>query len=229
MAYVDQKGSGSRAAGIAGVVAIHAALGAIVVTGLSTVIPELMEDKPLPGYDVEVELPPPPPTDEPEVTKDDKQMQQDIYVPDRPFEFDSNVDVSTSDIMADPNDFVVDPDPIGAELVDPFPKPTPTQEPKFDPIIAKASNNPGEWVTNADYKSSWIRREYQGVVGFSLQVSAQGRVTDCRVTRSSGHSVLDDATCRLVKQRARFTAARDGKGMKTPGSYSNSVRWELPD
>ena len=40
---------------------------------------------------------------------------------------------------------------------------------------------------------------------------------------------LDAATCKLLTRRARFEAASDETGAKIVGSYSGSVRWEIPD
>jgi protein TonB len=227
MAYVDQNMQGNRKAGIIGVVAIHAVLGTVVVTGLSTVIPLVTEEPPLVGENFKVPLDPPEPTEIPKVETPYKPQRQDIFVPDNPFKFETETDVTTSDQQPVDDTFVYENEASGS-LVESGPKPTPTPEPTFDPILAKPSNAPGRWVTNADYKPAWVRREMQGVVSFALQVDASGRVSDCRVTRSSGFGELDDATCRLVRQRAKFTAARDGKGLKVPGTYANSVRWELP-
>jgi protein TonB len=54
-------------------------------------------------------------------------------------------------------------------------------------------------------------------------------VTGCTITRSTGHAALDKATCDLVSKRGRFDAARDGNGKPVAGSYSNSVRWSIPE
>jgi protein TonB len=76
-------------------------------------------------------------------------------------------------------------------------------------------------VTDNDYRSSWIRREYTGSVSFTVQV-ANGRVSACSVTGGSAPQALKDATCRLIQRRARFN--RDGSG-----AYSNTVRWVIPE
>ncbi|MCB2086386.1 MAG: TonB family protein [Sphingomonadaceae bacterium] len=228
MSYVDQNGTGNRATAAIGVIAIHVALGGLVITGLSTVVPMLNEEPNLES--MKFKLPPPPPTEPPETPdKTIPQKNETIFTPDPPFKLPSNNASETTTEEPDESPFVYKPDPDGAKVADPpaFPKPKPT--PVLDPIIAKPSNDPSAWVTNSDYRTIWIRREYQGTVGFSLSVGTSGRVENCRITRSSGHGELDDATCRLIKQRARFTSARDGKGMKVPGTYSNSVRWQLPD
>ena len=65
-------------------------------------------------------------------------------------------------------------------------------------------------------------------MGISVAIGTDGRVTSCRVTAPSGSSALDQATCRLYAQRARFTPARDAGGAVVEGRYSDRVRWELP-
>ena len=70
--------------------------------------------------------------------------------------------------------------------------------------------------------------EEEGAVAFTVQIGADGRVTSCSVTASSGSSVLDRATCRLYAQRARFAPARDDAGNQIGSRYSDRVRWELP-
>jgi len=42
-------------------------------------------------------------------------------------------------------------------------------------------------------------------VALLLSIDTAGRVTDCRITGSSGNTDLDDATCRLAQRRGRFT------------------------
>jgi protein TonB len=83
-------------------------------------------------------------------------------------------------------------------------------------------------VSNDDYPDSAIRNEEQGTTGFRLDVGPDGRVTSCSVTQSSGSSALDNATCRLMKSRARFTPATDSSGNKVSDSVSNRIRWVLP-
>jgi protein TonB len=65
----------------------------------------------------------------------------------------------------------------------------------------------------------------QGVVETRLTVSATGAVTGCTVTRSSGNDVLDATTCRLIRQRFRFTPARDAQGNPVPDVHGWQQRW----
>ncbi|MBU1606453.1 MAG: energy transducer TonB, partial [Alphaproteobacteria bacterium] len=71
--------------------------------------------------------------------------------------------------------------------------------------------------------------ELTGTARFRLEIAADGRVTGCAITGSTGHAALDTATCRLLEQRARFEPARNSNGDAVAGSFVNAVRWELPD
>ncbi len=87
--------------------------------------------------------------------------------------------------------------------------------------------NPATWVTNDDYPPAAQREGRGGTTAFKLQIAANGRVSDCTVTESSGHSDLDNATCRLITARARFTPGRDEQGNAIGGSFSSRVRWQI--
>lgn len=103
--------------------------------------------------------------------------------------------------------------------------PATAAEPR-DPVPA---GNPGEWAAPGDYPSAALRGEIEGVVGFRLTVDAKGIPSDCTLTRSSGDATLDETTCRLMRQRARFSPASDRRGRAVPGTWSSSVRWEIPN
>lgn len=108
-----------------------------------------------------------------------------------------------------------------------IPKSTPT--PVFTPIAAAPRGNAGRWITDSDYRTSWINRGYSGVAGFELSVDTRGRVSNCTITRSTGHAALDEATCRLLERRASFDPARDSSGEIVAGRYSSSVSWKIPE
>lgn len=101
--------------------------------------------------------------------------------------------------------------------------------PLFDPVDASPLGNPANWITTADYRSSWIRREYTGTAHFTLQIDATGKVSGCSITGSTGYSALDEATCALLQRRARFTPATGAQGEAVQGRYSNSVNWTIPE
>jgi protein TonB len=81
---------------------------------------------------------------------------------------------------------------------------------------------------NDDYPYSALRRREQGVVGFRITVDTKGRISDCRITSSSGSATLDEATCRLSRKRMRFRPARDAAGNPTTDMIDLAVDWRLP-
>ena len=64
--------------------------------------------------------------------------------------------------------------------------------------------------------------------GYRLEIGANGRIESCTVTRSSGHSALDRATCRLLPRRGAFSPARDDTGARVKGTFSAEIVWRLP-
>lgn len=92
-----------------------------------------------------------------------------------------------------------------------------------------AAVNPGAWVTADDYPSAALRAERVGRTAVLALVEANGRVSDCVVTSSSGHPDLDERTCTIVTRRGRYRPATDGEGTAVPSSHPYVVNWRLPD
>jgi len=93
----------------------------------------------------------------------------------------------------------------------------------------RAQGNLAPYFSDDDYPPEAIRRGEQGITAFTLEVDEAGRVSACRVTRSSGSALLDEATCRLASVRARFAPARDRRGRAVPDRISSRMRWVLPE
>lgn len=100
------------------------------------------------------------------------------------------------------------------------------EEPVGNP--GQPAGNPGQWVTNDDYPAAAMRQEHEGTSGFRLSYEATGRTTGCEIISSSGYAELDETTCRLLVERARFRPTRDTHGKAIGGTYSNRVRWQIP-
>lgn len=94
--------------------------------------------------------------------------------------------------------------------------------------VARPTGNPGEWVTENDYPAKALREGAEGTTAFHLTIGGDGTVTGCTVTSSSGSAELDDLTCRLISQRARFSPALNAKGQPIEGSYNSRIRWVIP-
>lgn len=117
---------------------------------------------------------------------------------------------------------------------DPFATVSPTT-PSSDPAApltveaARARTNLSSYVSDDDYPASALRNREEGRVSFRLAVGPDGRVAECVVTSSSGSAALDDATCRIMRSRARFTPARDSRGNPIADTVSSWVTWRLRD
>ena len=220
MAFADPMPLRQRSAGLAGALIIPGALGALLITGLAVkeiVLPP--KDDPVDTFDVK----PPPPPEPPKATPAELTTIGPIVAPKPPLPMPvPNVKVETTPVI---------PDTFGEVVKLAFPPidAGPAAMPSVKPAIATPRNDPGRWVTTSDYRTSWINRELTGSAQFELNVSASGKVTGCSITRSTGHGVLDEATCRLIMKRASFRPETDASGKAVAGTYSSSIRWVLPD
>jgi TonB family protein len=115
------------------------------------------------------------------------------------------------------------PSQVERSEVPPAPRQMPTTP--YKPI---PSGNPGNWVTTNDYPTRALANGDMGTTSFRLEVSAQGDVTSCTISQSSGHADLDAATCKAVARRAKFEPAVDYDGQPVASMYSNRVRWQIP-
>lgn len=89
--------------------------------------------------------------------------------------------------------------------------------------------DPAGWVGPEQYPREAMQLRLTGTVSFRLAIGADGKVTECTVTESSGHSLLDMQTCLVMRDKARFHPALDEKGQPVPGSWSSRYRWSLGD
>ena len=221
MAYADQDGmSTNRLVSIIIVIFLHVFLGYALVTGLAYDAVVSIKEK-MTVVDVKEEEPPeeeePPP--EPE-----KQIEPPVVSP----------PPLVRTVTPPPQITTVQIPPPAAPIVPTAAPPAPAAPPPPPPPpVAKRPNpipkgNPGNWANTNDYPSRALQQEREGTTGFRVTVGANGRVTDCQISSSSGHPDLDQATCTNVTRRARFDPALDGSGNPTTGTYSNRVRWQIP-
>ena len=216
MAYADQQMSGNRITVFIVVAILHIVVGYALVSGLAASAYKKVKEV-TSAIDIKDEPPPPPPPPPP---KEKLPPPPPIVAP--PPKIQLNVATPHIETVQTP------PPPAPPPPVVLPPPPSAPPPPRFTAKNASPKGRPGDWATDNDYPTSAMREQKQGVTGFRVSVGADGRVTDCSVTRSSGSPELDDTTCKLITRRARFTPAMDGDGKPTTGSYSSSVRWQIP-
>lgn len=91
------------------------------------------------------------------------------------------------------------------------------------------SPGPAGWVTSADYPTEALRQEIGGTVVTALAVNVSGRIDTCRVVISSNSALLDERTCTVLTQRARYSPAQDRAGKPMPATTLLRVRWSIPE
>lgn len=86
------------------------------------------------------------------------------------------------------------------------------------------------YFSMADYPADARRRHQQGIVRFAITIGLDGHVADCRILGSSGVPSLDEATCRIVRERVRYLPARDSQGRPVASEDGPfSISWRLPE
>ncbi len=220
MAYSDQKMSGSKIVAIAIVALIHAALGYAFVTGLAFQYVKKVSEK-LNTFDVEE--PPPPPPDEPPPPPPDVPMTPPPVVAPPPIVTTPAPPVTIATVPTPPPTF--------APTVIAAPPAPPAPPPPAPPTVSKAAGakgNPADWITTDDYPPSSIRAEEEGTTVIKWTINTEGRVENCVTTQSSGSNALDQAACRALSRRARYTPAKDAAGNPMATTQTRRVVWRLP-
>jgi len=216
MAYADHSQGSSRTISIIIVALIHAVLGYAFVTGLGMKYVKKAAEQ-LNVIDVKEE--PPPPDEEPPPPPPEKQVEPPPVVAPPP--------IVQTPAPAPPIQTVRTPPPVFTPVPVASPPPPPPA-----PVVSKAAGakgNPANWISDADYPASAIRAEAQGTSAITWEINEQGRVENCRVTSSSGNADLDEAACKAMTRRGRYSPAVDQNGSPIRSTASRRVVWRLPE
>lgn len=81
-------------------------------------------------------------------------------------------------------------------------------------------------ITPEDYPRHLAKAGIGGTVRMLGTVQTNGRVTNCRVTRSSGVPELDGLTCRLIEQRFVYRPATDRNGRPVTDQVEIEWTWD---
>lgn len=215
MAYADHSQTGSRTVALVIVALIHVVLGYAFVTGLGMKYVKKAAEQ-LNVIDVAEE--PPPPEEEPPPPPPDQNVPPPPVVAPPPI-------VQTQ--SAPPQVYTV-PTPPPVYVPSPAPPPPAPPPPPRAAVRAKAKGNFNSLMSSDDYPSRALREERAGTTGFRLDIGADGRVTNCTVTSSSGHADLDAEVCRLMSRRARFNPAVGTDGQPMADTYPGRFTWVIP-
>ena len=216
----------ARVKAVVGVGGVHAILGVALVIGLTftgrTAIDEKFTAIPIRDPAPEVKTTPP------ETAVEAKESYLPPVAPTSKVVLTPDMSETVRPLEDPQSDYHVDmyPNPLPTPTYAPNP---PRATPTTSPVSARPRNGPTGWITNDDYPRAGITRELEGVAGYRLVIGSDGRVDDCQITGSTGHTVLDRATCQLIERRARFEPATDQTGRTVVGTYDGQVTWDIPD
>lgn len=80
-------------------------------------------------------------------------------------------------------------------------------------------------IRDSDFPDALRETTGGGTVGVRYTVLTTGRVANCRITRSSGVSLLDQTTCRLIVERFRFRPSLDAAGHPVQADIVENHEW----
>ncbi len=219
--------SAERAKAAASVIGLHALIGFGLVAGLAVTTDLMADDEIITAFEVKDDLPPPPPPEPVDVPPDAVVPYTPPAAPIPPVPIPRNNPIDVINVTDDLPPItrtiptvIPDTGPIAVE---------PPPAPLFTPAPPRPRNAMNRWITTGDYSRSDLTRGNEGTASYRLVVGSDGRVDACEVTRSTGHSTLDSATCRLISERARFNPATNNRGEEVVGTFTGTVRWQIPE
>ena len=205
-----------RAKAIAAVLAVHAALAFIILSGLNVRMVSQAVER-LKTFDIR--LPPPPPPPPPPPARKAQAMKKPQGAPAK---------------QAEPTPVVAPPPKIPAPSPIPAAKVAGTGSASTSGAAGTGTGTgaggygtgagggaydgftPAQKITkipNSEYRRlASVSGMQFGTVGISIRVNADGTASNCRIARSSGSPLADSLMCQLTERYIRFRPARDPSG-----------------
>ena len=220
-----------RAKAIAAVVAVHAALALVILTGLNvSTVREAVQRM----TTIEIDEPPPPPPVKPP--------------PPRPKPSPAKLEEGTAGKKAEPTPVVAPKpripvqSPIPAAPIAGTGSATTAGAAAYGTGTGAGGSGYGRGgggtggFTPAEKITKVPNREYRrlvsvsgmdrGTVGLSIRVTPDGLATNCRIVRSSGSPVADALMCQLTEEYVRFRPARDPEGRAVAQDVTWYPNWD---
>ncbi len=82
-------------------------------------------------------------------------------------------------------------------------------------------------LRDSDFPDAASEAGASGTVSVRYAVEVNGRVSGCRITRSSGNALLDATTCRLITERFRYRPSLDARGRPVRSTVVVDHEWVL--
>ena len=219
----------SRAKAIAAVIAVHAALGAAILTGLNVDMVERVVDR---LQTIDIRLPPPPPEPPPPPAREEKKVELE--------EGAAGKKADPSPIVA-PKPRIPVQSPLPAAPVAGTGSATTAGAADYGSGTGAGGSGSGRGgggdyskFTPARRISKIPDREYRrlaatgirsGSVGVTIKVNTDGSVSNCRIARTSGDGAIDALMCQLTVRYVRFSPARDDRGRPVAQDITFFPNW----
>lgn len=88
---------------------------------------------------------------------------------------------------------------------------------------AEPLKSPGDWINTSDYPVNMVSVGQPALVSFRLSIGPDGVPTACHIQQTTRPKAFDDAVCKSVMRRARFSPALDAQGQPLASYYQNNV------
>ena len=228
--YLGTSDRPDQAKAIAAVVAVHVALGAIILTGLNArFVSHAIET--LKTFNIDVPPPPPPP---PPPTRKPQAVKKPEGAPAKKAE---------ASPVVGPQPKLPIPSPIPAAKIAGAGNSTTSGAGASGNGTGAGGSGNGPGGGGIDYSKftparlirNLTRGDYRAIAGgmpagramVSLRIENNGAVSNCRIVRSSGDTGVDAGLCPLITQRLRFSPALDDQGRPVPYSLQYVATWAL--
>ena len=88
--------------------------------------------------------------------------------------------------------------------------------------------DPANWITGDDYPAASMNNKESGTTMILWHIGIDGLAFDCRVVKSSGYPLLDQAACNAILRNARYAPALDINRKPVPAFSTRNVVWRTP-
>ena len=92
---------------------------------------------------------------------------------------------------------------------------------------AEPLNSPGDWVKSSDYPEKMLMARQPALVNFRLSIGPDGIPTGCHIQATTRPKEFDNAVCKSMMRRARFSPALDAQGQPLASYYQNNVYFRI--
>lgn len=92
-------------------------------------------------------------------------------------------------------------------------------------VRPKPQNNPGEWLTAADFPKGADWKGKSANLRYRVMVNSAGAATTCKIQFATGSPNFNDLTCSLLVSRAKFFPGLNAQGNPMDSYYVGFVRW----